>query len=98
MKRCELAASADVCAIRRWRAGGAQLSKPILSARLQSKLSDMFYDESTYFFSPGGHTLLGSTRSLPPFPVGSNGFQVRGVPGPRRGMLIKTVFLLIQLV
>lgn len=63
-----------------------------------SKLSDMFYDESTYFSSLGRHTLLGSTRSLPPFPACSNSFQVRGVPRTRLGMLIKTVFLLIQLV
>ena len=80
MKRYLHAASTDVCAILSWRAGGAQLSLLIFSPALQSKLSDMFYDESTYFLSPGGHTLLGSTRSLPPFPVGSNSFQVRGVP------------------
>lgn len=85
MKRSLHAASTDVCAIWCWRAGGAQLSALILSPQFQSRLSDMFYDESTYFFSPGGHTLLGSTRSLPPFPVGSNSFQVRGVPQPSPG-------------
>lgn len=74
------------------------LPQMFVSPLLPSALSDMFYDESTYFWSQGGHTLLGSTRSLPPFPVGSNRFQVRGVPRPRLGMLIKTVFLLIQLV
>lgn len=81
MKR-SAAASADVCGIL---SGGAQLSLLIFSSRLQSKRSDVFYDESTYFRSPEGRTLLGSTRSLSPLPVGSNSFQVRRVRAPPPG-------------
>lgn len=80
MKCYPYAMYTDVCVILSWRAVGAQLSLLIFYPLLQFNLSDMFYDESTYFHSPGGHTLLGSTRSLPPFPVGFNSFQVRGVP------------------
>ena len=81
--KSEKVMSADVCVIIILEGSGcpvgAQLSVMMFYLLLQFNLSEMFYDESTYFHSPGGYTFLGSTRSLPPFPVGFNSFQVRGV-------------------
>lgn len=77
-----LSAAADVCAISSRRCPAVFRWSSLLRNRASSQIRFFFFLWWIYIFhlSRVEDALLGSTRSLPPFPVGPNGFQVRGVP------------------